>query len=134
MPQWMHDRAEHILAKNPSMPKSQAFAIATQQSHALGKSPKGFGTPEGRRTAKAKFDTPRDDKKTANPGGLKSPRLEKGAMDLSSFRAFRDEFQKIATTTGSLGAVVKKVLPTPAASNPSAAFAKARELLKQRPK
>jgi hypothetical protein len=56
MPEWMHNRAEHILAKNPSMPKSEAFAIATQQMHSLGKGPKGYGTPEGRATAKAKFN------------------------------------------------------------------------------
>lgn len=80
MPAWIHDRAEHILAKNPSMPKSMAFALATQQSHAVGKSPKGYGTEEGRETAKAKYDTPKDDKKTANPGGLTSPKMEKKSM------------------------------------------------------
>ena len=72
MPAWMEARKEHILAKNPSMPKSEAYAIATQQMHALGKSPKGYGTAEGRRTAKAKFDTPGDDMKTPNPGHLKA--------------------------------------------------------------
>lgn len=75
MPEWIHNRAEHLLAKNPSMPKSMAFAVATQQSHSLGKSPKGFGTAEGKRTAKAKFDTPKDDQKKANPGSLKSDKL-----------------------------------------------------------
>jgi hypothetical protein len=70
MPQWMHDRARHIQAKNPEMPESEAFAIATQQSHALGKSPSGFGTEEGHRKAKLKYTTPGDDKKTADPGGL----------------------------------------------------------------
>lgn len=79
MPAWIHDRANHIQAKNPSMPKSEAFAIATQQSHALGKSPKGYGTAQGRETAKAKYKTPEDDKKTA-----------------SSFAAFSDELQKAA--------------------------------------
>lgn len=65
MPAWLHERAEHLLDKNPDMGKSTAFAVATQQSHALGKSPKGYGTAEGRRVAKAKFDTPGDDVKTA---------------------------------------------------------------------
>jgi hypothetical protein len=51
MPAWIHDRAQHLLAKNPKMTKSQAFAIATQQSHKLGKSPKGYGTKEGKREA-----------------------------------------------------------------------------------
>ena len=96
MPKWIHDRAEHILAKNPSMPKSQAFAIATQQSHALGKSPKSWGTEEGREKAKAKYKTPSDDKKTANPGNLKS---EKMAMNINEVtrNAFFDELLKIGT-------------------------------------
>lgn len=79
MPQWIHDRARHIQAKNPGMPESQAFAIATQQSHSLGKSPKGYGTSEGRKKAKTKFDTPKDDKKTADPGGI-GKSLEKEAV------------------------------------------------------
>jgi hypothetical protein len=81
MPAWIHGRAEHILAKNPSMPKSEAFAIATQQSHAVGKSPKGYGTAQGRETAHEKYKTPGDDKKTANPGKLSSPKMEKKGMD-----------------------------------------------------
>lgn len=80
MPAWLHNRAEHILAKNPSMPKGEAFAIATQQSHAVGKSPKGYGTSAGRATARAKYPTPGDDKKTANPGRLSSPKMEKKAL------------------------------------------------------
>lgn len=79
MPKWIHERAEHLLAKNPSMPKGEAFAIATQQSHSLGKSPKGYGTPEGRHEAKAKYPTPRNDMHTANPGNLETPKL-KAAM------------------------------------------------------
>jgi hypothetical protein len=80
MPAWMEQRATHILAKNPSMPKSEAFALATQQMHALGKSPEHYGTEEGREKAKAKFPTPGDDKKTANPGKLMSPKMEKKAI------------------------------------------------------
>lgn len=52
------------------MSDSTAFAIATQQAHATGKSPKGFGTSQGRQEAKAKYTTPKDDKKTADPGGI----------------------------------------------------------------
>lgn len=52
------------------MPDSTAFAIATQQAHATGKSPKGYGTTEGREAAEAKYKTPGDDKKTADPGGI----------------------------------------------------------------
>ena len=65
MPQWIHDRQERIRSKNPDMPESEAWAIATQQSHALGKSPKSYGTVKGREVAKAKFKTPGDDVKTA---------------------------------------------------------------------
>ena len=71
MPKLIHDRAEHIRKKNPDMPESEAWAIATQQSHALGKSPKGYGTAEGKREAKEKYSTPSDDEKRANPNVLK---------------------------------------------------------------
>ncbi len=87
MPKWIHDRAEHILAKNPSMDKSKAFAIATLQSHSLGKSPKGYGTAEGKQTAKSKYPTPKDDKKTANPGGLDSPKMDKKAYTMQELAA-----------------------------------------------
>lgn len=66
MPQWIEDRAERLMDKNPEMSKSKAFAIATQQSHALGKSPKGYGTKEGKKKAKKKYSTPDDDQKTAS--------------------------------------------------------------------
>lgn len=75
MPHWVHERARHILAKNPDMDKHTAFAISTLQAEATGHTPKGFGTPEGKRTAKAKFDTPKGDEQRANPGGLNSPKL-----------------------------------------------------------
>lgn len=85
MPKWIHDRAEHILAKNPSMEKGTAFAIATQQAHALGKSSKGYGTSEGRRAAKAKYDAPKKNyKKAANPGRLSSPKMEKKGAEEES--------------------------------------------------
>jgi hypothetical protein len=76
MPEWIHNRAEHLLAKNPSMPKSTAFALATQQSHKMGKTPKGYGTAEGKREARAKYDKPKKDYvKGANPGNLETPKL-----------------------------------------------------------
>ena len=76
MPAWIHNRAEHLLAKNPSMNKSTAFAIATQQSHKMGKTPKGYGTSEGKREAKEKYDKPKKEYvKGANPGGLETPKL-----------------------------------------------------------
>lgn len=66
MPAWIHNRAERILSKNPDMDKGEAFAIATQQAHALGKTPSGYGTYAGRREAKTKYRTPSDDQKTAS--------------------------------------------------------------------
>jgi hypothetical protein len=54
----MHERARHLLEKNPDMPESMAFGIATQQAYAIGKVPKGYGTAEGRRTAKKKYRQP----------------------------------------------------------------------------
>ncbi len=102
MPEWLHNRARHIQAKNPEMPESEAFAIATQQSHAVGKTPKDYGTAQGKRTAKAKYDTPGDDKKTADPGGV-GKKMEKAAelIYLGPFlTAFSDELVKIANLSG----------------------------------
>lgn len=106
MPAFIHERAEHILAKNPSMPKSEAFGIATQQSHALGKSPKGYGTAKGRATAKAKYRTPGNDKKTANPGHLKSPKMEKKSSIIS---AFSDELGEIVKAAGIWDTLIKDI-------------------------
>lgn len=76
MPQWIHDRAKRLQKDNPSMPESEAFAIATQQSHATGHSPKGYGTAEGRRTAKRKYDGPRSSyQKTASIEELSAVRV-----------------------------------------------------------
>ena len=49
------------------MEESTAWAIATQQSHALNKSPKNYGTSEARQKAKNKYKTPKDDEKQAFP-------------------------------------------------------------------
>lgn len=99
MPEWLHNRARHIEAKNPSMPESEAFAIATQQSHAVGKTPKGYGTSDGKREAKQKYDTPGDDKKTADPGGI-GEKMEKVAYLVPFMTAFADELEKIANMSG----------------------------------
>jgi hypothetical protein len=89
MPEWIHARAERLLEKNPSMPKGEAFAIATQQSHALGKSPKGYGTTKGREMAQRKFSTPDDDQKTA----------QGRSFDVLALAAMREEYQKMADST-----------------------------------
>ena len=63
---WIHDRANHILSKNDDMEKGQAYAIATQQAHKVGKSPKKFRTKEGVSVARQKYALPRKEyKKTA---------------------------------------------------------------------
>ena len=120
MPKWIHDRADHIRAKNPDMSESEAWAIATQQSHALGKSPEGYGTLGGRATAKAKFNTPKDDVKSANPGklspakvafglsqysGALNPDIRSGASDLPAFKApqLQKAVQKVAASAPTRG-------------------------------
>lgn len=65
---WIHDRAHSLMdsRKTGSLTerygekrgKSIAYAIATQQAHKVGKSPKGFRTSQGVQTAKRKFDKP----------------------------------------------------------------------------
>lgn len=97
MPQWIHDRAEHLLAKNPKMEKSTAFAIATQQSHRLGKSPKGYGTKKGRKEARQKYDKPRKEyKKTSNPGKLDSPKMPGKPKEASAFLDELGAIMKVA--------------------------------------
>jgi hypothetical protein len=129
MPAWIHDRAAHLRAKNPAMPEGESWAIATQQSHALGKSPKSYGTAKGRAVAKAKFKTPEDDVKAAkglskramysfveevtkvafassydNPGAL-NPVIRSGASSLPAFKApsLRAAVQKTAASAPTRG-------------------------------
>lgn len=68
---WVHDRAHHIMGKNPEMPKGMAYAIATQQGHKVGKSAKKHRTKEGLRVARVKYSLPRKMyKKTASAYGM----------------------------------------------------------------
>ena len=68
---WIHDRAHRIMEESKGTSKSMAYAIATQQAHKVGKSPKGFRTSEGLRTALAKMRGPiKEYKKTAMLRGL----------------------------------------------------------------
>lgn len=75
---WIHDRAHHIMGKNPDMEKGTAYAIATQQAHKVGKSPKKFRTSEGVSEAKRKFSMP------------------KSAYKKTAMLSMADEFTKIA--------------------------------------
>lgn len=86
---WIHDRAHRIMREGDTKDeygkkkgKSIAYAIATQQAHKLGKSPKDFRTPSGVRKAKQKYDEPRAE-------------YQKTAM-----AAFFDELGKIAQGLG----------------------------------
>jgi hypothetical protein len=107
MPAWIHDRADHIRAKNPGMPESMSFAIATQQAHATGKTPKGFGTAAGKREAKKKYDAPKDKyKKTADPG-----HIAKTSASLTMWMGFSDELQKISAAATTVSDVAKSVKP-----------------------
>lgn len=120
---WIHDRAEHILAKNPDMKKSTAFAVATEQGHSLDKTPKGYGTAEGKAEAKKKYDTPKGDVQQANPGDLKTPKLSdepKKKWTGEHFvekSAFADELEQILKE-GGLGETVGKALTAPIEGTP----------------
>lgn len=88
---WIHDRAHRIMEESPETPKNIAYAIATQQGHKVGKSPKGFRTSTGVREAKMKYDQPKSEyQKTAQ------------------LAAFFDELQKIAATSPAFEAAVQR--------------------------
>lgn len=81
------------MSKNPSMKKSTAFAVATQQAEAQGKDPAGYGTAEGHREAKKKYDkSPSQYESRADPGGIG----KSASLTLSGIRGFADEVEKIA--------------------------------------
>ena len=81
---WIYQRAKHLRAKNPDMEESTSFAIATQQAHKVNKSPKGFRTAEGVRTAKAKMRRPiKEYRKTAS-------------AEEAMLHGFVDEMEKIS--------------------------------------
>jgi hypothetical protein len=114
MPQWLHDRAHHIMSKNPDVKKSTAFAIATQQSHATGHTPPGYGTAEGKRKAKKKYDEPQSEyTQTADP----SHKSKSSSIDLASLKGFSDELEKIAllpmSSPGTVASTTKSALRMP---------------------
>jgi len=116
MPAWTHDRAKHLLAKNPEMDKSQAFAIATQQAYAAGKVPKDFGTEEGKQEAKAKFDKPKKQyTKTPNPGDLETPKLSEAVVNMLA------DFEKKANWLSKGVQGIKKVFGNPSSGGSTGA-------------
>lgn len=119
MPAWIHDRAMRIKREGKleeqygkEKGKQVAFALATQMAHRLGKSPKKFksketgkmetfGTPQGRREAKLKYDQPkREYQKTAADGGGRD------VVMLSPDRA-----QQIAERVHAVGPYASAVVP-----------------------
>jgi len=67
---WIHDRAHGMMESmkeqyGDKKGQAVAYATATQQAHAVKKSPKKFKTPEGVRVAKAKYQHPKEMRKTA---------------------------------------------------------------------
>jgi hypothetical protein len=119
MPQWIHDRAEHIRSKNPGMDKSQAFAIATQQAYAAGKAPKKYGTKEGRREAKQKYDEPKkhytqtaDPKSSSKTASIDSGMLLGFADELNKIAAFKPASMKGLTDVSKVVDRSKKALTT----------------------
>ena len=117
LPKWIHDRADHIRSKNSGMPKSQSFAIATQQAYAAGKAPKWYGTSEGRSGARKKYDSPKSDyKKTAKP----SSKSKAAGISLGLLLGFSDELQKISAVATGTSNVTKASTPSSSGKLPKA--------------
>jgi hypothetical protein len=55
---WVKRRAHRIMSEG-DVPKHIAYALATQQGHKVGKTPKDFKTEKGVREAKQKYDAPK---------------------------------------------------------------------------
>lgn len=76
MPAWVEERAKRIAPETKKQYGKKkglqvAYALGTMQAHAAGKSPKTwkgkpFGTSEGRREAKKKYDEPEKLQKSAD--------------------------------------------------------------------
>lgn len=101
MPKWIEDRAAHIRSKNPDMPESQSWAIATQQSHKLGKTPKRYGTKEGRQMARAKYTKPRKEY------------LKKAAEELAIAKRANQQTGYAGAPSNTNSMQPNKMLPTP---------------------
>jgi hypothetical protein len=81
------------------MEESTSFAIATQQAHKVGKSPKGFRTAEGVRTAKAKMTGPiKEYRKTAMVAAM-FDELEK-IKEASRIKAFTQAAEREMARAG----------------------------------
>lgn len=124
---WIHDRANHILGKNPDMPKGMAYAVATQQAHKTGKSPKKFRTKEGVRVALAKHSLPKKmSKKTA------SEKMKKVAFARLKRLRKLAETKRMPTTKGSFTVKPRKRRPPRTVRLPRGLEAKRRGKIQQR--
>jgi len=139
MPRWIEDRAKHIQKKNPDMDESAAWAIATQQAHKLGKTPKNYGTAEGKRAAKEKYGKPKSEyRKTAQwlrkwaalalPKGLLSNPL---MLPVTGFKNTARTGVTGATGLGQLGQQGRVGTGNPLANNRPNASQLRRRLLRQ---
>ena len=115
---WIHDRAHRIMSEGkttekygPDRGKQVAYAIATQQAHKLGKTPKkkgGYGTPSGRREAKAKYDQPKKVyQKTASGAGqdLRMPVLGGTRFPTDDSKSFAKQQLKASQKVSEVGPV-----------------------------
>lgn len=88
------------------MPKSESFAIATQQSYAAGKAPSGYGTKKGRKDAGRKYEEPKSQyEQTADPS-----HKVKSSANLTLWKGFSDELEKISAAKGPM--MIGQSLPT----------------------
>lgn len=80
---WVHNRAHRLMAES-EVPKHIAYAIATQQGHKIGKTPKGHRTREGVMEAKQKYTAPKSEyQKTAMIAGFLDE-MDKIAFDAAT--------------------------------------------------
>jgi hypothetical protein len=95
----------------PERGKQVAYAIATQQAHKLGKTPKkkgGYGTSSGRRAAKAKYDQPKKVyQKTASSAGqdLRMPVLGGTKFPTDDSKSFAKQQLKSSQNVSEVGPV-----------------------------
>jgi len=107
MPEWIHQRRDHIKKKNPGMDDSMAWALATEQAYATDKAPKGFGTGKGRKKSKKKYKKkPSSYEQRADPPKKKKKKSKKSfILDCRLLAAmlakdFPHEAQLLKTVTG----------------------------------
>ena len=108
---WVHDRAHRIMEEGDTQEeygsekgKQVAYAIATQQAHKVGKSPKDFRTPSGVHEAKQKYDEPKAEyqKSAASREGARLMGFVKSRSKIRSHRLHNllDKLMKTSSEAG----------------------------------